>query len=222
MKYATCLRCHRKLTSEHSQKLGYGPVCYKKHLEESESVNLSIEDAHYHDYFNYGFGIRQEGLKNCAKLFSRTHVQPKHTIDEQSSGSNGTYFHGPDKITVRTKMSISYRHFNRIEVFGHELIHATGNYSRLCRGWQREIIRGEPVDVLEEMVAELGSYLLLKMCHVFQDSNTENEFLSKQLWRIRELHLRYLSEDKRFYYISRLKEMYLRAEYAVNYLFKGL
>lgn len=29
-----CLRCGKRLRSKESQKLGYGPVCFKRHLEE--------------------------------------------------------------------------------------------------------------------------------------------------------------------------------------------
>lgn len=33
-----CLRCGKKLSSAGSKKLGYGPICFKKHLKEVQKL----------------------------------------------------------------------------------------------------------------------------------------------------------------------------------------
>jgi len=39
-----CFRCRRKLKSKESQKLGMGPVCYKKWQLEKDTIPLFKED----------------------------------------------------------------------------------------------------------------------------------------------------------------------------------
>lgn len=41
-KMPICRRCHRKLKDELSKELGFGPVCYKKHIEK-QSKNYLFE-----------------------------------------------------------------------------------------------------------------------------------------------------------------------------------
>lgn len=33
-----CLRCGKKLKSNQSKKLGYGPTCFRKHLKENQKL----------------------------------------------------------------------------------------------------------------------------------------------------------------------------------------
>lgn len=33
-----CLRCGKKLKSAESKKLGYGPICFKRHLKETQKL----------------------------------------------------------------------------------------------------------------------------------------------------------------------------------------
>lgn len=219
MKYSTCLRCHRKISSELSQKRGYGPTCYKKYLAEKTQPNLSIASAKYNYSFRFAFNYRKEGFVNCAKLFTSTQVKPVLTLNTQSENSLGTYRVWKDEISIKTKFE---NQFGKIETYAHELVHATKHSTRMYRSWDREQIRGKSVDVREEMIAEIGSYLILKRCHVFQDSYQADRFLSHQLARIRECHLDYLESWKQTMYISELPRMYKIAENVVNYLFEGL
>ncbi|MGY0692640.1 DUF6011 domain-containing protein [Virgibacillus sp. FSP13] len=46
----TCKRCNRKLKTQKSIDKGYGPVCYKKHLQEEaerefEKNQITIDEA---------------------------------------------------------------------------------------------------------------------------------------------------------------------------------
>lgn len=38
--FTHCLRCGKFLKSEKSKKLGYGPVCYRRHLKEEKNSRM--------------------------------------------------------------------------------------------------------------------------------------------------------------------------------------
>lgn len=42
--YLVCIRCGRKLKSEESKQLGFGPTCYKKWKNETLSKKLLYKD----------------------------------------------------------------------------------------------------------------------------------------------------------------------------------
>lgn len=38
IRFTNCLRCHRKLKTQESQKLGFGKICWQKHLTEHQTT----------------------------------------------------------------------------------------------------------------------------------------------------------------------------------------
>ena len=204
-------------------KLGYGPTCYKKYLSEEKKFSLDISSASLMKSWMWFSGIhyRNEGLVNCAKVFFRTSVKPTLTIREDPRDSYwGAYSEYNDKIEVKTKFRDQ---FDRIETYIHELIHSTEHKTRLNRTiGTYEQIGDSVINVKEEMIAELGTFLFLKKCGVFMSKLAENRFLDHQLARIRTIHLDKLSKYGQICYISSLERMYEEAQRAVNYIFGGL
>lgn len=49
-KYTKCIKCGRRLRTKESQELGFGPVCYKKWKEESDSYQKEWEQANHRRY----------------------------------------------------------------------------------------------------------------------------------------------------------------------------
>lgn len=39
-----CRRCHRKLLSEESKKLGFGKTCYKKYMQRKKTYLFEMEE----------------------------------------------------------------------------------------------------------------------------------------------------------------------------------
>lgn len=42
-----CKRCHRKLKDDKSKELGFGPICYEKHLNKHKSYLFNMEELNH-------------------------------------------------------------------------------------------------------------------------------------------------------------------------------
>ena len=49
-KYTKCIKCGRRLRTEESQELGFGPVCYKKWKADNEKYQKEWEQATHRRY----------------------------------------------------------------------------------------------------------------------------------------------------------------------------